>query len=101
MLSTYRLQIFLARDQYLRSSLPHGDQTIAGQLEKRVLNLMLTILARHKKQSDYVVGQSSFPLIALFWLKIGRCRRKATFALVCARRTNHVRIEYVGSRLRF
>ena len=29
---------------------------------------------RHKKQSDYVVEQSSFPLIALFWLKIGRCR---------------------------
>ena len=29
---------------------------------------------RHKKQSDYVVGKSSLPLIALFWLKIGRCR---------------------------
>ena len=29
---------------------------------------------RHKKQSDYVVEQSSFPLIALFWLKICRCR---------------------------
>ena len=29
---------------------------------------------RHKKQSDYVVEQSSFPLIALFWLKNGRCR---------------------------
>ena len=27
-----------------------------------------------KKQIDYVVEQSSFPLIALFWLKIGRCR---------------------------
>ena len=29
---------------------------------------------RHKKQSDYVVEQSSFSQIALFWLKIGRCR---------------------------
>ena len=28
--STYRLQIFLVRDQYLRSLLPHGDQAIAG-----------------------------------------------------------------------
>ena len=26
-----------------------------------------------KKQSDYVVDQLSFPLIALFWLNIGRC----------------------------
>ena len=29
---------------------------------------------RHKKQKDYVLEQSSFPLIALFWLKLGRCR---------------------------
>ena len=28
----------------------------------------------HKKQSDYVFEQSSSPLIALFWLKIGHCR---------------------------
>ena len=42
--STYRLQIFLVRDQYLRSLLPHGDQTIAGQLEKHVLRPMLAIL---------------------------------------------------------
>ena len=35
--STYRLQIFLVRDQYLQSLLPYGDQTIAGQLEKHVL----------------------------------------------------------------
>ena len=27
-----------------------------------------------QKQSDYTVGQSSFTLIALFWLEIGRCR---------------------------
>ena len=27
-----------------------------------------------QKQSDYEVEQSSFPLIALFWLKLGRCR---------------------------
>ena len=29
---------------------------------------------RHKRQSDYVLGQSSFTLIALFWLEIGHCR---------------------------
>ena len=39
--STYRLQIFLVRDQYLRSLLPHGDKTIAVQLEKHVLKPML------------------------------------------------------------
>ena len=27
-----------------------------------------------QKQSDYKVEQSSFTLIALFWLEIGRCR---------------------------
>ena len=32
------------RDQYVRSLLPHGDQTIAGQLEKHVLKPMLAIL---------------------------------------------------------
>ena len=32
-----------------------------------------------KKQSDKVVEQSSFPLIALFWLKIGRCRGQNWF----------------------
>ena len=42
--SKYRLQIFLVRDQYLRSLPPHGDQTIDGQLEKHVLNPMLAIL---------------------------------------------------------
>ena len=35
--STYRLQMFIVRDQYLRSLLAHGDQIIAGQLEKHVL----------------------------------------------------------------
>ena len=43
-LSTYRLQIFLMTDQYLRSLLPHGDQAIAEQLEKHVLKPMLAIL---------------------------------------------------------
>ena len=42
--STYQLQIFLARDQYL---LPHGDQAIAGQIEKRVLKPMLVILTTY------------------------------------------------------
>ena len=45
--STHRLQIFLVRDQYLRSLLPLGDQTIAGQLEKHVLKPMLAILTTH------------------------------------------------------
>ena len=45
--SIYRLQIFLVRDQYLRSLLPHGDQTIAGQLEKYVLKPMLAILTTY------------------------------------------------------
>ena len=44
---TYRLQIFLAKDQYLRSLLPHGDQAIAGQLEKHVLKPMLAILTTY------------------------------------------------------
>ena len=37
-------------------------------------HLQQTPRPRHKKQSDYVIEQSSFPLIALFWLRIGRCR---------------------------
>ena len=37
-------------------------------------HLQQTPRPRHKKQSDYVVEQPSLPLIALFWLKIGRCR---------------------------
>ena len=45
--SAYRLQIFLVRDQYLRSLLPHGDQTIAVQLEKHVLKPMLAILTTY------------------------------------------------------
>ena len=38
---TYRLQIFIVRDQYLQSLLSHGDQTIARQFEKHVLKSML------------------------------------------------------------
>ena len=45
--SAYRLQIFLVRDQYLRSLLPHGDQTIAGELERHVLKPMLAILTTY------------------------------------------------------
>ena len=37
-------------------------------------HLQQTPRPRHKTQSDYVVEQSSFTLIALFWLEIGRCR---------------------------
>ena len=43
-------------------------------LIKPGFHLQQTPRPRHKKQSDYVVEQSSLPLIALFWLKIGRCR---------------------------
>ena len=45
--STYQLQIFLVRDQYLRSLPPHGDQTTAVQLEKHVLKPMLAILTTY------------------------------------------------------
>ena len=45
--SAYRLQIFLVRHQYLRSLTPHGDQTIARQLEKHVLKRMLAILTTY------------------------------------------------------
>ena len=45
--STYRLQIFLVKDQYLRSLPPHRDQTIAGQLQKHVLKHMLAILTTY------------------------------------------------------
>ena len=31
---------------------------------------------RTQKQSDYKVEQSSFTLIALLWLEIGRCRSR-------------------------
>ena len=37
------------RDQYLRSLLPRGDETIAGQLEKHVLKPMLAILTIYKE----------------------------------------------------
>ena len=45
--STYRLQIFLVRGQYLRSLLPQGDQTIAVQLDKHVFKPMLVILTTY------------------------------------------------------
>ena len=45
--SIYRSQIFLSRDQYLLSLLPHGDQAIAGQIEKHVLEPMLAILTTY------------------------------------------------------
>ena len=46
-LSTYRLQIFLGKDQYLSSLQQYGDQAIAGQLEKHVLKPMLAILTAY------------------------------------------------------
>ena len=49
--STYRLQIFLVRYQYLRSLLPRGDQDIAEQLEKHVLKPMLAILTTYMETS--------------------------------------------------
>ena len=56
--SAYRLQIFLVRDQYLRSLLPHGEQTIAGQLEKHVLKPMLAILTTYMETRLKVSSQS-------------------------------------------
>ena len=46
-------------------------------LLKPGFHLQQTPRLRHQKQSDYVVEQLSFPLIALFWLKIGRCRGRS------------------------
>ena len=46
--STYRLQIFLVRNQYLRLLLQRGNKTIAGQLEKHVLKPILAILTTSK-----------------------------------------------------
>ena len=48
-LSTYQLQMFLAKDEYLWSLLPYGDQAIAGQLIKHVLKPMLAILTTYKE----------------------------------------------------
>ena len=46
-LSKYRLQIFLGKDQYLSSLQQYGDQAIAVQLEKHVLQPMLAILTTY------------------------------------------------------
>ena len=46
-LSTYLLQTFLVRDQYLQSLLPYRDQAIAAQLKKHVLKPMFAILMTH------------------------------------------------------
>ena len=51
--STYVLQIFLVRDEYLRLLLPHGDQAIAGQLEKHALKPMLAILTTYMETRLY------------------------------------------------
>ena len=52
----------------------HHHLSLYRKLTKSGFHLQQTQRPRRKKQSDYVVEQSSFPLIALFWLKIGRCR---------------------------
>ena len=44
---SYQLQIFLVRDQYLRSLLQYGDKAIAVQLEKHVLKPVLAILTTY------------------------------------------------------
>ena len=44
------------------------------ELLKPGFHLHQTPRPRHKTQSDYVIEQSSFTLIALFWLEIGLCR---------------------------
>ena len=45
--SIYRSQIFLVGDQYLQLLPPHGDQAIAGQLEKHVFKSILAILTTY------------------------------------------------------
>ena len=52
--STYRLQIFLVKDQYLKSLLPYGNQDITGQLEKHVLKPMLAILTTYMETRLYI-----------------------------------------------
>ena len=80
--STNRLQIFLVRDQYLRSLLPHEDQTIAIQLEKHVLKPMLAILTtymetRFKSWNEFYFPDRSFQLkqctAIIFQWKIHAC----------------------------
>ena len=50
------------------------DVFFVRQIMKPGFHLQQTPWPRHKKQSYYVLELSSLPLIALFWLKIGRCR---------------------------
>ena len=52
-----------------------GKENAVGNsiILKPSFHLQQTPRPRHKKQSDYVLEQSSFPLIALFRLNIGRC----------------------------
>ena len=59
-----------------RKSRQHPQMTNMNWFDtlKPGFHLQQTPRPRHKKQSDYVVEQSSFPLIALFRLKTGRCR---------------------------
>ena len=56
--SAYRLQIFLARDQYLRSLLPHGDQAIVGQLEKHVLKPKQSEQVTTDHKNDHITEQN-------------------------------------------
>ena len=62
--STYQLQIFLVKHQYLRSLPQHRNQTIAGQLEKHVLKFMFAILTTYMetrlKNLPPIVSESSF-----------------------------------------
>ena len=77
---TLRLMIlaFCFRSTFLRDQNDQhvNDDLIAVNASaiKPGFHLQQTPRPRHKKQSDYVLEQSSFPLIALFLLKIGRSR---------------------------
>ena len=50
------------RDQYLRSVLPHGDQAIAGELEKHVLRPMLAILTTYMETR---LNKATVPIIRI------------------------------------
>ena len=74
--STYQLQIFLVRNQYLRSLLPHGDQTIAGQLEKHVLKPILAIFATYIWRPGFI-----FTSVSKSWTTITLAKKWKSFII--------------------
>ena len=64
----------------LKPSLKHDRKHVLrllrlyGDQDKAWFPFTANYTTTTQTQSDYVVEQSSFTLIALFWLEIGRCR---------------------------